>query len=515
MMDGLSESDGPRSAAKPLNRWGVGTLSLLQVAFLTLVVIAANYIISQNYQRFDLSRRMDFTLSSSSKNYLASDALRGRAKPVKWILIYRRTAPFYDRVRALADEYRRCSKGGIELEVVDPLRSPDRLQEILAAYGISFVRDMLVIDARADDKPAVIEGEGQFRNLNPNVKLVTADDIAVFATKDGKRMIAGFQGEDAMTARLVEALEGKPKRMAILADKGRLDDGGESSPRRALEDVLRFQNISLEDVRLAGLQELPEDLSGVVIAAPKYDFTDSELAVLERYWNKPRAAILVLVENGVAPPKLRAFLRGHGITARQDRLVSKAENRLNTVMSGTLTQGVPFLKELGGQTTEFGGASSSLEVREGADDLLKRGIQPMGLILASPEFWGETRFGKGDEAYDAAEDHAAPLFVAASVTRGSESDDRFADGSGRMAVISNTDFLQQRYHRAENMDFFASTVNWLVGREALSGLGPRSLDTYKLPILDAQVTFINRVNLFFLPAFFLIVGAFVWSVRRV
>ena len=84
-----------------------------------------------------------------------------------------------------------------------------------------------------------------------------------------------------------------------------------------------------------------------------------------------------------------------------------------------------------------------------------------------------------------------------------------------MIVISNTDFLDPRHQRAENLDFLASGVNWLVGREALAGIGPRTLGTYKLPLLDAQVSFINRVNLFFMPAFLLLVGAFVWSSRRV
>lgn len=84
-----------------------------------------------------------------------------------------------------------------------------------------------------------------------------------------------------------------------------------------------------------------------------------------------------------------------------------------------------------------------------------------------------------------------------------------------MIVISNTDFLQPPHHRAENLDFLASSVNWLIGREQLAGIGPRSLDTYKLPLLDAQVSFINRINLFFLPAFLLLIGAFVWSSRRV
>jgi hypothetical protein len=35
-----------------------------------------------------------------------------------------------------------------------------------------------------------------------------------------------------------------------------------------------------------------------------------------------------------------------------------------------------------------------------------------------------------------------------------------------------------------------------------------------MPILAAQVSFINRVNLFFLPGFLILVGAFIWSSRR-
>jgi hypothetical protein len=83
-----------------------------------------------------------------------------------------------------------------------------------------------------------------------------------------------------------------------------------------------------------------------------------------------------------------------------------------------------------------------------------------------------------------------------------------------MVVIANSNFLNPDNQRAENLDFLASSVNWLVGREALAGIGPRSLWNYKLPILDAQVSFINRVNLFFLPAFIILIGAFVWSSRR-
>ena len=35
-----------------------------------------------------------------------------------------------------------------------------------------------------------------------------------------------------------------------------------------------------------------------------------------------------------------------------------------------------------------------------------------------------------------------------------------------------------------------------------------------LPLLQAQVSFINRINLFFIPAAFLLIGTYVWSARR-
>jgi ABC-type uncharacterized transport system involved in gliding motility auxiliary subunit len=145
---------------------------------------------------------------------------------------------------------------------------------------------------------------------------------------------------------------------------------------------------------------------------------------------------------------------------------------------------------------------------------MNRQINPVGLIQAAPEFWGETKFGEKDTNFDEKEDNKPPLYLAACVTRGAANDDRFTADTSRMVVISNTDFLDPSRQRAENIDFLASSVNWLMNRQALAGIGPRSLGTYKLPLLDAQVSFINRVNLFFLPALLSVIGAFVWSSRR-
>jgi hypothetical protein len=236
--------------------------------------------------------------------------------------------------------------------------------------------------------------------------------------------------------------------------------------------------------------------------------------VIERYWNRPKAAVLVLLKAGEAPPKLRAFLRGNGVTPRRDRIIARENGTLVTTARGVFTPMIDFTRDLANQSVVFDGASSSLEVREGAADLLERKINPVSLIEVSAPFWGETRFGDGDEVFDETEDHPAPLALAAGVTRGAAGDDRHAADTSRMMVLANTDFLDPSRQRAENIDFLAASVNWLVDRESLAGIGPRPLGIYKLPLLDAQVSFINRVNLFFLPALILLIGGLVWSSRR-
>ncbi|RYD27586.1 MAG: hypothetical protein EOP87_20955, partial [Verrucomicrobiaceae bacterium] len=128
MSEPVSETQA--KPARPLNRWGTGTLSVLQIVLLAIFLIALNYMAATHVKRWDFSRDGAYTLSSSTTRYLKDKAVAGREKPVKWIMVFRRSSLFYERVRAIAEEYARVSEGKIELEVVDPLRSSDRTQEV-------------------------------------------------------------------------------------------------------------------------------------------------------------------------------------------------------------------------------------------------------------------------------------------------------------------------------------------------------------------------------------------------
>jgi ABC-type uncharacterized transport system len=519
-----SNSVAKEKPVRPLNRWGLGTLSVLQVVFLAVTLIGLNYLAEHHFMRYDKSREAAYTLSPATQRYLKEQVSKRPQKPIKWIMAFRRSSPFYERVRVLAEEYKRISGGKIVLEVVDPLRSSDRAQEVTAAYGLPLSKDLLIMDARPDDSAVSTEqrlktgdpdaDDKPVRILNPNVKVIIADDMAVYVTEGTQRKISGFQGEDVLTARLVEAIEGRSRKMVFLADKSRLDGEGENSPMKALQNTLLFQNVEIKGINLSDLEEIPPDTEGVALVAPRYDFSEAEISVLEKYWSRPKAAMLILLKPGDIPPRLKTFLRGNGVTPRRDRVICKVGSRIDTTARGVFVPGVEFTQDLALQTTIYEGATSSLDVREQADDLTNKKINAIGLIQAAEQFWGETKFGGKETAYDEQEDTKSPLFLAACVTRGAAGDDRFAAETSRMVVIANTDFLDPTKQHEENIDFLASSVNWLVDRGSLAGIGPRSLGTYKLPILEAQVSFINRVNLFFLPVFLIIIGAFVWSSRR-
>ena len=65
---------------------------------------------------------------------------------------------------------------------------------------------------------------------------------------------------------------------------------------------------------MSGLEEIPEDAAGFMIIGSKYDLSPQEAAVLQRYWARPNAAILIMLEpQNDTPKQLYRFLREQGL----------------------------------------------------------------------------------------------------------------------------------------------------------------------------------------------------------
>jgi len=511
-------NEKPRPRIRPISRWGVGTVSAVQIVCFAAILVALNYLAGVRYQRIDLTHSKKFTLSNVTLRLLKSDELQRRGTPVRITVAFKRSSPFYSRVRALTEEYARLSNGKITLELVDPVRTADLALQLAARYRLDHLtRSLVIVDARENATPedAETDENTKSRELSARVRFIDESAMTLEETTSNRmRRPAAFQGEDMLTAALISALEGTPRKIYLLADKSDVDSNKNSSPWQMLRRTLLLRNIEVVPIRISEIKRIPDDARAVALIAPAYDLEKRELAVIQEYWARPRSAFFIALDPAARPARLRSFLRRHGVTPRDDRVITRTGGQTATFVRAHFTTGLEFLRDLWGQSTVIEGRTCSLEVREGASDLLNMRISPFTLIESSEDFWGETRYDDPNPSFDPREDHKGPVAMAAAVLRGAATDDRFADETSRMIIIGNSEFLDPDGLRPEMIDFLHSSMTWLIGREHLAGIGPRSLIRYKLPLLQPQVTFVNRMNLFILPALALLVSLFVRHSRR-
>lgn len=529
-----SDSESPVAApktAKPIRRFGTGLLSITQVICMLVIYVAANFLSGQHHVPKDLSSEAAYTLSSSTRRYLESPEIKDRPDTIRMTVAFRRSSPIYEKVRMLAEEYSRLSHGKVEVKMFDPNRQQDQAQQVIdqfgAVYGAAnktkaiFNTDLIIVDARKqEDREKAKSGSGQ-TSADPHIRFIEGEMMGSYQTdQEGQRRLIGFRGEDSITAALVGAIEGKAREVYLLLDKSGFTVNGDDGVLANFEKILLTQNMIVRGARMSEMDRIPDDAAAVAIINPAYDFSPTEIKALEDYWNRARSGIFITLGASETPPNLRAFLRNQGIMPGNDRVLTTKGQQVITTVRGSFDEGWNFTEDFAGKAVIFEGATCSLTVRDkNNDELASKGIMPMVLARSSPEFWGETRFSAPNPSFLATEDVKGPppdgkLPLIAGVIRGSAARDDVGEQTSRMTVVANSDFLAPKYLSDVNRNFAASSMNWLMGREELTGEGPLTLGTYKLPLLDSELSFINRVNLAFLPAFALIIGAIVWSSRR-
>lgn len=521
----MSESESSSTTAtRPVGRVGRSVNVIIQVVCFVIVVVAANYLSCARHQRYDLTERHDFSLSNTSEQFLESDAVQKRKTPLKVIAVIRRTSPHYSRVFNLLEEYHRVGGDQIELEVIDPIRQTDRTLEIENTYKQPYTEDMIIVDGRSEESsdadapnpeapPAKKETKtSAAQKLTAHVRMQRVSSLFL---QDKRGKITAWQDEDVITSSMIGAIEGVPRRIYFAADKVNLEAAkGEDPAWQNLAHLLWQQNILLTPIRLAETTSIPKDAEGFALIGPQYDLNPREINVLREYWDRQKSSLFITLDPKVELPNLKVFLRSYGITPRKDRIMTRKDGQTVSNVHALFARGAEITDFLGGKSTIFEGSTSSLEVMENDEGLINRRIRPLSLVQAAEGYWGESRFDQDNIQYNKEEDTAPPLHLAAAVLRGRATSDETAQLVSKMVVISNTDFLDTKKTRPEQSDFIKASVNWLVGRDELIGIGPKKLHRHKITLLDAHDTFISRVVLIFLPLASILTAMIVWNMRR-
>ncbi len=504
---------------QPVKKLGLGVRAVLQIVFAILSLVFIYYLAFTYQTRKDLSERSDFTVSEATENLLRSSGVMDREEPIKIIAALRKSSPHYSRLRPVVEEYERLSKGKVKLEYLDPIRDKDRAFEIQNNYGDLladklFEDDIFIIDARKGASANSVEAT---EDVTSHLRYLPASSMVISRTDiNNQRRIVGYQDEDLLSSMLQSAIEGKPRIMYLVEDKSDLEVTAAGSPLQVIREALQKQNVYLLPLKISQVDRIPENAEGLVIVAPEYDFEPKEIEVLESYWKRPSSAIIAYLNPTTRPVNLRAFLRKNGVTPRDDRIIRTRHGRTENQVLATFTvgAGLGVNGSLEMKSVPFEGRVGSLEVREGAEDLVANRIQAYSLIETAPDFWGETDYKKANPKYDDDSDYSGPLSIGAAVIRGNANSDNTAPNISKMIVLSTSDFLDPARLGNEQLDFVKNSTYWLLGREELMGIGPRSLQRRKLNLIKDDIKFLSNIILFFIPVGLFLVAMFVWNIRR-
>lgn len=488
--------DTPPPAAPPMpRRLGIGLNVALQVLLTLALFFGVNRISYRYHARLDLSPQQRFTLGSATLNYLEK-----LTKDVFIANVIPRDAPLFGETQTLLEEYRLNGRGRVKVRSIDPLRDIERAETLKTETGLALDQGGIVI------------------RCGKRVRFIAEEELVIRENgTETQRAIKEYRGEDAVTSALINVVDGDERKFYIVVGKGARTEAVLLESMVALGELGRAQNFQLFPINLSEVAAIPKDADGLILPGLRYDLSEREVDLLKAYWTGARAGLLVLLDPSGETPRLSAFLGLNGVMPRGDRVLyaesTSAGARKEFSVQAVFDNESSITRHLAASNTTLPGQTESLELRFDDEYLKNQGITVHPLMGAAARYWGEKNYLEELPVADA-EDTRRDLFLAASVERGTITDERLRVDSCRMVVVGNAALLDRQSALAVNRDFVAAGLNWILNREKLIGITPKPRSNYRIQLTQRQNNIIFWSTTFVLPCVVLCLGLMVWAGRR-
>ena len=429
------------------------------VVLLVALVALAAYVAQEFRVERDLTRNARNTLSQQTKDMLAK--LSG---PVK-VTVYAMRQDVRGDLRKQAQDffapYQRV-KPDLAVTFIDPREEPKLAQ----AAGIR-VNGESVIDYNERSEHLTDYNEQSF--VNTLLRLSRASERIVMALEGhGERRLSGIANHD-------------------LGEFGR---------------QLAAKGFKTNSLNLAVAQEVPANVSALLIASPQVDLQPPEVQKIKQYVQKG-GNLMWLVDpeplHGLQPlAETLGIVLGPGTVVDPDAArfnaspaiaIAAAYGRHPITDGFQLNTIFPFARQVG--------------VIEGGDWRATR------LIDVAPRGWLE--MGKLDAklSFDKSRDVPGPVTIAVALER------RVGDRAQRVVVVGNGNFLANQFlGNGGNLDLGVNAMNWLAGDDALIAIQPRPTIDASLELGRGAQYLILFGFLIFLPLAFAGTGIAIWWRRR-
>ena len=136
------------------------------------------------------------------------------------------------------------------------------------------------------------------------------------------------------------------------------------------------------------------------------------------------------------------------------------------------------------------------------------------LVRAGAEYWGETDIDNEHATFDPATDLSGPLSLAVAVETSKPQGVDVDIGITRMVVVGTSRFVDNSSLAGGNLDFFINSLNWLLQREQLVAVGPKTPEEFRLDMSPNQQMAVYILVMGVMPLAVGIIGIVVWLGRR-
>jgi ABC-type uncharacterized transport system involved in gliding motility auxiliary subunit len=344
-------------------------------------------------------------------------------------------------------------------------------------------------------------------------------NVALVVESDGRRRVVSNPGEDMLVAGLLQVTRQQRKTVGWLVGHGEGDPNeldrreGYSTARVALEQ----EYYEVRPVSLIG-DEVPPEVSVLVIAGPDKGFLPEELAALDRYLQRPGNAFVLL--DPLRAPELAAFLNRAYDVALPPDIVIDPQARLyggeGLTMQVQFDRGDhPVLGPLDAPPL-FSLTRSVGVVADAADDQ----VVGVPFLHTSAASWATTDTSvlrTGTPVFQAGRDHPGPITVGLEIAFRTLTQPGAEARQGRVIVYGNSKFANNFFIEfLGNKDLFLNTVNWLAREpEAIANRPHRqALGLQQFYVSDEQGRVMFWTTTVAEPAILLAVGVVLVLRRR-
>ena len=448
-------------------------------------VVLANLLALRNPAQIVLTQSADHSLSPLTKN-----VLRSLTNEVRAVVLFDRQADLFEPVKNLLTEYERTSPK-LKLEFIDIARDPTRAEAVQQELKMSVNSpENRVIFAANNTAKAISQSE-----------LSILDFSEFINTREARR--THFVGEQLFTSAIAAVTQGRQTKVGFVIGHGehKASDTGGQWGYSKFSNILQQKDLHLQEIPLTGTNSIPADCRMLIVAGPRTPYSRGELAKLREFVGTGGSLFTLFNFYSLQRPTgLENFLANYDFEIGFNQ-VSDSKNE----QSGQ--GGLLLVDDLGSHPITKPILGSRLQM------LLPRSVgfpeaendesPPVSILAHSSDAGqavGQIQGNKGSVEREG----KIPLIAAKLHAN---------DGQppARLVVAGDSLFLgNSAIEAGANRDFASLAVNWLLEREHLLAIAPRTVTEYRIDLSRAEMTSITWLLLLVLPGGTLGLGLLWW-----